>query len=170
MSYTIALKLISQIYRCEMDRVRKHGESRSNQYCNNQFSRCITCKRNVMARKGTRLGSCYERDRISSRETGAEQCKKEIEIARSREEGGAKKFIPGVSNSFRANEGDSILLTLGRTSKINFPKARKHVVYTVNTRNDRFGRHLLLLNLVRSGVVFEWVFRNFCVTWLQLQS
>ena len=84
-----------------MDRVRKHGESRSNQYCNNQFSRRITCKRNVMARKGTRLGSCYERDRISSRETGAEQCKKEIEIARSREEVGAKNSLyPAYRTAF----------------------------------------------------------------------
>lgn len=122
---------------------RKRGESRSNWNRNNRFS--VACKCSVMARVVSRSGSCYERDRISSRGTGTEQCKKEIENGEAvKRWAQTSVYTPRVERLPRKRKRiPSLSHARARLRRLIFAKARSP---TRNMRNDRSGRHLLLLD------------------------
>jgi len=145
--------------------MRRRWKSRLNWDRNNQFSRCIACKCNVIARKGITIGFLlWARSNLIAWNRRGNNVKRKLKTEKPQRGRRERVFI--CVEQLSRKQGRFYRFTPDKASKINFPKTR---TYTVNTRNDRPGRHSLLLDLVWSEVMLDWGFRNFRVTWLQLQ-
>lgn len=119
--------------------------------------------------RASRSGSCYERDRISSRGTGAEQCKKEIENgeAAKRVDANGRLYAARRTASARAGHGKDTSSRPARLRRLIF---RKRLPTRWSRATDRSDRHLLLLDLVWPGDMLDRGFRDFRLTWQRLQS